>query len=272
MASRAKGCPTGRLVRNAAGVTVGRLLTFSIGSKQVAWPLMPVDGNTGPVAGIEPIIAAASGLRADQMIGFMKAVLVDWQDAAAASVDSPCQISLSLPASRAFELGLIDMDQRRAATVLARATTLDEMKKAQCQHSLNPRTGPRPLTPSPVAARHGPGVRWPDRPSSTPIWNAASRSRIRSQTTAVGSGRPAHPRPLGHHRAAIKCELRSLAFTQVSSASPRWFGYRHIRIHIFPAHGLWVDRTLHHANRSAVVPGMPMSVRSLNLRRVRAAP
>ncbi|MET8838046.1 hypothetical protein ABZV78_29620 [Micromonospora sp. NPDC004540] len=111
-------------------VAAGKLLVFPIGHKQVVWPLKRGTGASGPVPvpGIEPLLAAAGGLRPDQVSAFIEAALVDWNDEGSDEykhLGSPFR--LRLPANEAFELGLIDADERRESMARARAATLNEM-------------------------------------------------------------------------------------------------------------------------------------------------
>lgn len=106
----------------------GRLLTLSVGPKLVAWPLVlgPRGRTMAPVLGIEPIIAAAQGLRPEQISGFIEAMLVDWGDE---EDDSDPPVRLYLSAHSAYEMGFIDADQRRQAMAEARAATLRAMSE-----------------------------------------------------------------------------------------------------------------------------------------------
>ncbi|WP_431884217.1 hypothetical protein [Micromonospora gifhornensis] len=112
-------------------VVTGRLLAFPSGRKQVVWPLAPRQDGSGwaPVPGIEPLLAAAAGLRPDQVSDFIEAVLVDWNDEHRDDDHDPLGLPfrLHLPANEAFELGLIDGDQRQDRMARARAATLNEM-------------------------------------------------------------------------------------------------------------------------------------------------
>jgi hypothetical protein len=45
-------------------------------NKQVVWPLQP--GFASPVPGVEPLVAIARGLRPEQVIDFVEAILVEW--------------------------------------------------------------------------------------------------------------------------------------------------------------------------------------------------
>jgi hypothetical protein len=107
----------------ATWLSTGRLLTFSVGEKQVLWPLAPNHSAAGgtPVPGFEPIIRAASVLRSDQTTSFIEAMLVDWSwhdD----DLENPPR--LEIPADKAYEFGLIEAEERRRAMAQARAATL----------------------------------------------------------------------------------------------------------------------------------------------------
>jgi hypothetical protein len=115
---------TGMREPYATWMADGRVLGFPVGPKQVVWPLVRSPGRPGwaPVPGIEPVLAAAAGLRPDQVTGFIEAVLVDWS---AQHEDS--EFRLRLPVDKAFGFGFIDADERRDAMARARATTLQAM-------------------------------------------------------------------------------------------------------------------------------------------------
>lgn len=109
-------------------VAARQLLTFPTQDKQVFWPLIPAAGRPGwePVPGIEPVITAARGLRSHQISGFIEAVLVDWGSDDAEHREFAGQ--LDIPASKAFDFGFIDADQRRRAMTEAREATLQRMR------------------------------------------------------------------------------------------------------------------------------------------------
>ena len=117
---------TGMAEPYASWVSAGRLMVFSLGPRQVAWPLAPGSGipGWGPVLGVEPLLTAAKGLRPDQVSGFIEAMLVDWSG----EEDHPdFPIRLVLPAHEAFDLGFINADERRRAMAEARTATLQKM-------------------------------------------------------------------------------------------------------------------------------------------------
>ncbi len=110
----------------ATWVAAGRLLAFPAGNRQAVWPLIRSPGRPGwaPVPDIEPVLAAAAGLRSDQVSGFIEAVLVDWS---CQHEDPEFPFQLNLPADKAFDFGFIDADERRHAMARARAATLKAM-------------------------------------------------------------------------------------------------------------------------------------------------
>ncbi|MGH4023380.1 MAG: hypothetical protein ACRDRV_02215 [Pseudonocardiaceae bacterium] len=113
----------------ATWVATGRLLAFPAQERQVLWPLSPAPRPPGwvPVPGIEPVIAAAGGLRPDQISGFIEAVLVDWGSDGPEDEDQETVGRPRIPAHEAFVFGFIDADERRRASAEARAATLQRM-------------------------------------------------------------------------------------------------------------------------------------------------
>jgi hypothetical protein len=72
------------------------------------------------VPGIEPVVAAATGLRSDQVSGFVEAVLVDWSSE---DEDQEFPVQMHLPVDRAFGFGFVDAVGRREVMAQARAAT-----------------------------------------------------------------------------------------------------------------------------------------------------
>ena len=110
----------------ATWVAAGRVLAFPVRYKQALWPLIRDPGRPGwaPVPGIEPVLAAAAGLRPDQVSGFIEAVLMDWSG----EYEEPAfPVQLHLPAEEAFDFGFIDADERRRTIDQARAEVLQAM-------------------------------------------------------------------------------------------------------------------------------------------------
>jgi hypothetical protein len=110
----------------ATWVAAGQLLAFPVGSKQAVWPLTRGSGRPAwvPVPGMEPVLAAASGLRPDQVSSFIEAVLVDWNGE---HEDPALPVELCLPADQAFGFGFINADERRQLMAQARVATLRAM-------------------------------------------------------------------------------------------------------------------------------------------------
>jgi hypothetical protein len=117
---------TGLAEPYATWVAAGRLLAFPVGSRQAVWPLIPSPDRPGwtPVPGIEPILAAAAGLRSEQVVSFIEAVLVDWSTE---GEHPEFRVDLLLPADEAFGWGFIGEDELRDAVTQARVATLREM-------------------------------------------------------------------------------------------------------------------------------------------------
>lgn len=128
---RARAWPaaaTGMPEPYATWVTAGRLLAFPVGVRQAAWPLVPgpISPGLAPVPGVEPLLAAAKGLRPDQVSSFIEAMLVDWSGE---EDHSGFPVRLDLPAHEAFDLGFINADERQCAMAEARAATIGEMAR-----------------------------------------------------------------------------------------------------------------------------------------------
>ncbi|MFI7643354.1 hypothetical protein [Nonomuraea sp. NPDC049400] len=111
----------------------GRVLAFRHQERHVVWPLIPTPGRPGlaPVPGIEPVLRAASKVRADQLVAFIEAILIDWS-----GEDDPFGIGdehpefdmrLRLPVDKAHEFGFLDALEKRRAMTDARAATLRSM-------------------------------------------------------------------------------------------------------------------------------------------------
>ncbi|NYH55354.1 hypothetical protein HNR06_004943 [Nocardiopsis arvandica] len=105
----------------------GRLLVFPYKNRQAVWPLTrSAQGRWERVPGIEPIVSAAKGLRPEQLVGFIEAVLIDWNDGYGKNFRFP--IELNLPVDKACDLGLITVQERQQAMAEARAQT-EQAKK-----------------------------------------------------------------------------------------------------------------------------------------------
>ncbi|GAA5015370.1 hypothetical protein [Actinopolymorpha pittospori] len=121
----------------------GRVLTFPYNNKQAVWPLTARQGRHGwePVPDIEPIISPARKLRSDQIVGFIEAVLINWNDG---DEDSVSHHRLHLPVDKAFDFGLITAEEQREARAQARTATLrtmDEIIDKLTEHERHLRPG-----------------------------------------------------------------------------------------------------------------------------------
>lgn len=74
--------------------------------------------------GIEPVISTAQGLRPDQVVGFIEAVLLDWSWSDEEFPDGEFPGELRLPVDKARDFGFITAEEERQARVNARAQTL----------------------------------------------------------------------------------------------------------------------------------------------------
>lgn len=110
----------------AGWVAEGKLLVFPHQEQQAVWPLIP--SRKWPkwqlVLGIEPLVSAAQVLRPVQVLGFIEAVLINWNDE---DEDDTIRIALDVPVGKAYDLGLITEEERRRAMAGARADTLKAM-------------------------------------------------------------------------------------------------------------------------------------------------
>ncbi|MFD4252514.1 hypothetical protein ACFWQL_22490 [Amycolatopsis thermoflava] len=109
-------------------VLEGRLIELTQDGQELVWPVRDAANAHGwePVPGVEPIVAAAKRVPAAQLPVFIEAMLVDWNvdDSEHTEVLRP---PLRVGAHKAYELGLIDNEQRQAAMGEARAQTLEAM-------------------------------------------------------------------------------------------------------------------------------------------------
>ncbi|MFD7900592.1 hypothetical protein [Streptomyces sp. NPDC059743] len=105
----------------------GRLLAFPYRNRQAYWPLLPPEGSPGhrPVPGFEPIAAAAAGLRPGQVLGFIEAVLIDWNHTFAE--EPSLRIALEVPADHAYRFGFITGEEQHQLMAEARAALLQIM-------------------------------------------------------------------------------------------------------------------------------------------------
>jgi len=105
----------------------GRLLAFPYRNRQAYWPLLHQDGIPGhrPVPGFEPIAAAAAGLRPGQVLGFIEAILIDWNHTF--TEEPHLRIALDVPADQAHRFGFITAEEQHHLMAEARAALLRRM-------------------------------------------------------------------------------------------------------------------------------------------------
>ncbi|WP_430379791.1 hypothetical protein [Streptomyces sp. B1-3] len=106
----------------------GRILAFPYRNRQAFWPLLHRAGALGhqPVPGFEPIAAAAAGMRPGQVLGFIEAVLIDWNHVF--PEEPRLRIVLDVPADEACRFGLITSEDQHRLMAEARAATLQTME------------------------------------------------------------------------------------------------------------------------------------------------
>jgi len=111
----------------ATWAAAGQLLAFPYRNRQAFWPLLHREGTPGrqPVPGFEPIAAAAAGLRPGQILGFIEAVLIDWNHAF--TEEPHLRIALDVPADQACRFGFITTEDQHRLMAQARAATLQIM-------------------------------------------------------------------------------------------------------------------------------------------------
>ncbi|MFE5049063.1 hypothetical protein ACFRAI_22405 [Streptomyces sp. NPDC056637] len=77
--------------------------------------------------GFEPVAAAAATLRPDQVLGFIEALLIDWNHTFAE--EPSLRIALDLPADKARRFGFITAKEQHRIMAEARAVTLENMDR-----------------------------------------------------------------------------------------------------------------------------------------------
>ncbi|WP_331732331.1 hypothetical protein OG613_47815 (plasmid) [Streptomyces sp. NBC_00015] len=105
----------------------GRLLAFPYRNRTAFWPLLHCVGTPGrqPVPGFEPVAAAAAGLRPEHVLGFIEAVLIDWNHTFTEEPD--LRIALDVSADQACRFGFITAEDQHQLMAEARAATLQIM-------------------------------------------------------------------------------------------------------------------------------------------------
>jgi len=113
----------------AAWTDEGRTLAFPYRNRQAVWPLQrrPDPPGFEPVPGAEPLLAAATSMRPEQVLGYIEALLVDWNHQFDAEDDPDLRLALDVPVGQAYDFGLISAEERRRAMAEARAATLHNM-------------------------------------------------------------------------------------------------------------------------------------------------
>lgn len=122
--------PTGRLPQPYATWTdEGRALAFPHRNKQAVWPLQRQPNRPGfePVPGAEALLAPATGLKPQQVLSYIEALLVDWNHQFDADDDPDLRLALDVPVGPAYDFGLISAEERQRAMAEARTATLNSM-------------------------------------------------------------------------------------------------------------------------------------------------
>ncbi|WP_405566561.1 hypothetical protein OG317_00035 [Streptomyces sp. NBC_01167] len=106
-----------------------KALVFPYRNRQAIWPLQRGENSCSwqPVPGIEPLIAAAEGLRPDQVTGFIEAVLINWDHPHEDEQMARLRNAMVLPADKAHAFGFITAEERQQLVADARASTLNDM-------------------------------------------------------------------------------------------------------------------------------------------------
>ncbi|MFE6522276.1 hypothetical protein [Streptomyces sp. NPDC057794] len=121
---------TGRLPQPYATWTdQGRALAFPHRGKQTVWPLQRQPDRPGfePVPGAEALLAPAAGLKPEQALSYIEALLVDWNHQFEAEDEPNLRLALDVPVGKAYDFGLISPEERLSAMAEARAATLRSM-------------------------------------------------------------------------------------------------------------------------------------------------
>ncbi|MFF9098829.1 hypothetical protein ACF1AX_37655 [Streptomyces sp. NPDC014802] len=121
---------TGRLPQPYATWTdQGRALAFPYRDGQAVWPLkrQPCGPGFEPVPGAEALLAPATGLKPEQAVSYIEALLVDWNHQFDADDDPDLLLALDIPVGPAYDFGLISDEERQRAMADARAATLESM-------------------------------------------------------------------------------------------------------------------------------------------------
>lgn len=121
---------TGRLPQPYATWTdQGRALAFPYRGKQAVWPLQRQPNRPGfePVPGAEALLAPAAGLKPEQVLSYIEALLVDWNHQFDTEDEPDLRLALDVPVGKAYDFDLISAEERQRAMAEARAATLNSM-------------------------------------------------------------------------------------------------------------------------------------------------
>jgi hypothetical protein len=121
---------TGRLPQPYATWTnQGRALAFPCCGKQAVWPVQRQSNRPGfePVPGAEVLLAPATGLKPEHVLGYIEALLVDWNHQFDTEDEPDLRLALDVPVGPAYDFGLISAEERQRAMAEARAATLNSM-------------------------------------------------------------------------------------------------------------------------------------------------
>lgn len=107
----------------------GRVLTFPYRNRQALWPLQRIQRAPGwePVPDIEALLAPARPLPAGKVLGYIEALLIEWNHPLDTEEEPAFDSALQIPAGLAHDAGLITAEEHQAAMAEARERTLHGM-------------------------------------------------------------------------------------------------------------------------------------------------
>ncbi|MFC8495616.1 hypothetical protein ACFUJU_33430 [Streptomyces sp. NPDC057235] len=107
----------------------GRVLAFPYRDREAIWPVRRIRRAPGwqPVDGAETLLAPARALPPEGILGYIEALLVEWNHHLDTEEEPSFPIALDTPAGRAHAIGLINDEEHRLAMANARARTLADM-------------------------------------------------------------------------------------------------------------------------------------------------
>ncbi|MFG2489387.1 hypothetical protein ACGFSI_42460 [Streptomyces virginiae] len=111
-------------------VSEGRVLAFPYRNMQALWPLRRSQSSPDwePVPGVEHLLAPARVLPAEKVLGYIEAVLIEW-NYQFADQEHDAFIALDTPVGSAHDNGLITTEERQRTMTEAREKTLRDMDK-----------------------------------------------------------------------------------------------------------------------------------------------